>query len=241
MCNYKEQDREMTQWWQSSLARYIQSQEQQWLKYQQAKLHGFFQLQLGGQSLILPTSLRPCYQALMGSSGQFYAQSEQLPFKSDSVDVMLLQHVVEFSRQPHQLLREADRVLNEDGTLVVLCFNPFSVWGLRRLFSWQDSLPWRGQFFSRQRLKDWLSLLDFDVVEARSIIYCPPWQNERWIKRGGFLERWGRRLWPYLGGVTAIVAKKRTFLVTPLPSRWQNRKLFPRPQLVNPSATRKEH
>ena len=96
MCNYKEQDREMTQWWQSSLARYIQSQEQQWLKYQQAKLHGFFQLQLGGQSLILPTSLRPCYQALMGSSGQFHAQSEQLPFKSDSVDVMLLQHVVEF-------------------------------------------------------------------------------------------------------------------------------------------------
>ena len=241
MCNYKEQDREMTQWWQSSLARYIQSQEQQWLKYQQAKLHGFFQLQLGGQSLILPTSLRPCYQALMGSSGQFYAQSEQLPFKSDSVDVMLLQHVVEFSRQPHQLLREADRVLNEDGTLVVLCFNPFSVWGLRRLFSWQDRLPWLGQFFSPQRLKDWLSLLDFDVVEARSIIYCPPWQNERWIKRGGFLERWGRRLWPYLGGVTAIVAKKRTFLVTPLPSRWQNRKLFPRPQLVNPSATRKEH
>lgn len=241
MCNYKEHDHEMTHWWQSSLARYVQNREQQWLQSQRAKLQGFFQLQFGGDSLILPQSLRPCYQALMGSGGQFHAQTEQLPFKSDSVDMILLQHVVEFSRQPHQLLREADRVLNEDGTLVLLCFNPFSLWGLRRLFSWQDQLPWRGQFFSRHRLKDWLALLDFDVVEARSILYCPPWQNKRWIKRSELTEKWGRRLWPYFGGVTAIVAKKRTLLVTPLQSRWQNRKLFPRPQLVNPSATRKEH
>lgn len=241
MCDYKEHDQEMTQWWQSSLARYMQNQEQQWLQYQHSKFQGYFQLQLGGQAIILPPSLRPCYQAIKGSSGQFHAQVEHLPFKSESVDLMLLQHVVEFSKQPHQLLREADRVLNESGTLILLCFNPFSLWGLRRLFSWQDRLPWRGQFFSRQRLKDWLALLDFEVVQAQSIIYCPPLQNERWIKRSGFLERWGRRLWPYFGGVTVIVAKKRTLLVTPLRSRWQNTQLFPSPRLVSTSATRKEH
>lgn len=241
MCDYKERNRGMTQWWHSPLAEYLQRQEQQWLLHQQTMLHGYFQLQLGGQTVILPPSTHHCYQALLGEHGQFYAELEQLPLKSASIDVLLLQHVLEFSRQPHQVLREADRVLTEDGTLVLLCFNPFSLWGLRRVFSWQDQMPWRGQFFSRQRLKDWLSLLGFDIIEARSLLYAPPLKSTVWQERSVFIERWGMRLWPYFGGVTAIVAKKRTMLVRPLPSRWQNRKLFAKPQLVAPAATRKGH
>ena len=59
-----------------------------------------------------------------------YGVPEQLPFDSRSVDIMLLPHTLEFSDDPHQVLREVSRVLTPEGHAVILGFNPFSLWGL---------------------------------------------------------------------------------------------------------------
>src|SRR5690606_23939020 len=59
-------------------------------------------------------------------------QFEELPFASQSIDLLVLPHSLELSPEPHRLLREAERVLVPEGKLLVTCFNPYSLWGVRQ-------------------------------------------------------------------------------------------------------------
>jgi len=50
-----------------------------------------------------------------------------LPFAPDSFATVILPHVLEGHPLPHQVLREAHRVLMSDGHIVVTGFNPLSI------------------------------------------------------------------------------------------------------------------
>lgn len=158
-----------------------------------------------------------------------YAYPDALPVATDSVDVVLLPHTLEFERDPHQVLREADRVLIPEGHVVVLGFNPWSLWGLRRLLRRRKrhNPPWAGDFLSITRIKDWLALLGFDIVLVHRYFYRPPINRKGILNRLGFIEGLGRRLWPYFSGAYVLVAKKRVATLTPVKQRWR-----PRPKLV---------
>ncbi len=52
----------------------------------------------------------------------------------DSIDLVFLPHTLEFSADPHQVLRETERVLIPEGRVIILGFNPLSSLGLWRLF-----------------------------------------------------------------------------------------------------------
>lgn len=145
------------------------------------------------------------------------------PIGSSSVDVIVLPHVLEFAPQPHQVLREVERMLIPEGHVVILGFNPFSWWGLRRLLTgWCDEVPWCGRFYSLTRIKDWLALLGFDTVLSRYYFFRPPFQNDSIMERLGLLERLGRRWWPVFGGGYLLVAKKRVTTLTPIRPRWRS-------------------
>src|SRR5690554_2504574 len=131
--------KEIDRWWQSPLGQDLLSVEREMLSQLDEPLLGYFYLQLGGNESCLPHSNRTCSQYLVASTGDVLAEPEFLPFKSHSIDNLLLLHVLERSTDPHQLLREVERVLAVDGKLILCCFNPFSLWGIRRLFSWQDT------------------------------------------------------------------------------------------------------
>ncbi|MDX1573747.1 MAG: methyltransferase domain-containing protein [Methylophaga sp.] len=223
----KTAQQQMTAWWQSPLGTQVLAAEKHWLQRHSSGFTGYFQLQIGGGKRILPTFTRPCYQAWQDEHGQLQAHNQYLPFKSASVDQLVITHALEFADAPHQLLREAERILSEDGSIILFVFNPLSSWGLRRLFSWRGKQPWRGHFFSRWRLTDWLTLLDFEVVERRAIIFQLPVNRRSKGFGSQFLTRFGPRFWPYFGAVTVIVAKKRRFLVTPLRNHWKRPNLFP--------------
>ncbi len=68
------------------------------------------------------------------SKDTFLAEAENIPLASDSIDVVVLPHVFEYSNNPHRLLRELDRILIDDGHLVILGINRFSLWGLWYVF-----------------------------------------------------------------------------------------------------------
>ena len=53
----------------------------------------------------------------------------ELPFASHSLDLVVLPHVLEFSTDPHQVLREVERVLIPEGQVIICGFNPTSLWG----------------------------------------------------------------------------------------------------------------
>ncbi len=131
-----------------------------------------------------------------------------LPFLSSSVDLCLLPHMIEYSENPHQLLRESKDILVSGGYLVILGFNPYSLWGVRKLFSKEVS-PWNGHNTSVYKVRDWLSLLDFNVSGGMMLCYSPPIRNQQIRNKFSFMEKAGDRWWPLLGGVYLLIAKKR--------------------------------
>jgi SAM-dependent methyltransferase len=136
----------------------------------------------------------------------------ELPFASQSIDLVVLPHVLEFASEPHQVLREVERVLIPEGQVIVCGFNPASLWGARQVagrLTGAHFLPLDGEFISLPRLKDWLKLLNMEVNRGHFGCYAPPFVSEKWLSRFSFMEKAGDRWWPYLGAVYMVQAIKR--------------------------------
>ncbi|HEV7618237.1 MAG TPA: methyltransferase domain-containing protein [Burkholderiaceae bacterium] len=136
----------------------------------------------------------------------------ELPFASQSLDLVVLPHVLEFAAEPHQVLREVERVLIPEGQVIVCGFNPASLWGARQAagrLSGAHFLPQDGEFIRVARLKDWLKLLNMEVNRGHFGCYAPPCATEKWLTRFSFMEKAGDRWWPYLGAVYIVQAIKR--------------------------------
>lgn len=136
----------------------------------------------------------------------------ELPFATQSLDLVVLPHVLEFVAEPHQVLREVERVLIPEGQLIVCGFNPASLWGARQVagrLSGAHFLPRDGEFISLPRIKDWLKLLNMEVNRGHFGCYAPPCKTRKWLDRYAFMEKAGDRWWPYLGAVYMVQAIKR--------------------------------
>ncbi len=131
-------------------------------------------LQIGGlgwENEFVDCSLYKNYTVLdakcLGYEGaqKIQAKSHSLPLQSDSVDMIILPHLLEFDAQRFQAIREVERVLKPEGILLVLNLNPWSVW-VRYQFLWDKKMAdsWRGHFISQSRIVDWLKLLNFEVT-----------------------------------------------------------------------------
>jgi SAM-dependent methyltransferase len=136
----------------------------------------------------------------------------ELPFGSQTLDLIVLPHVLEFAADPHEVLREVDRVLRPEGRVIVTGLNPVSLWGARQLLPRAllvPFLPREGHFIAPPRLRDWLKLLSFEPDRARYGCYRPPCRTDAWLDRTRFLEHAGDRWWPICGAVYALSAVKR--------------------------------
>lgn len=98
-----------------------------------------------------------------GSSVDIIMELDNLGIAADSIDVVLLSHVLEIHADPHGVLREVDRVLRSDGHIIILGFNPVSLWGLRHLLTRRRFPPDIKRMISERRLRDWLRLLNYSV------------------------------------------------------------------------------
>lgn len=198
-------------------------------------LFGYHLLQLGdalGEGLLTQSRIPhrmvmvdelPASPAATPQLEYLRGSAEQLPLATDSLDVVVMPHLLEFESDPHQVLREVERVLIPEGHLVLLCFNPWGLFGLRRLLQgWRDEAPWSGHFYTPFRLKDWLSLLGFDTVLLRHYFHRPPLQHQSTMARLTRMEALGQRFSSPLGGGYMLVAKKRVATMTPIKQRWRS-------------------
>ena len=101
------------------------------------------------------------------------AHPDEIPLLPCSVDFILLPHTLDFSKRTSHILREANICLQPEGYMVVLGFNPYSLWGLRRIFSMRFKVPWCGNFHSIWHIKDLLTLLNYEVVLTKRFLYRP--------------------------------------------------------------------
>jgi len=150
------------------------------------------------------------------------SRTDSLAIASDAVDAVLLPHTLEYESDPHEILREVGRVLSGEGHLIVLGFRPFSLWGLRHLFAKQGFPPGLERTIGEGRLRDWLKLLGFEVVDARRYMFSLPWGSPEPSSRSIF-ERSGEQVWPMLAGGYMLKARKRVYTLTPVRPRWRFR------------------
>jgi SAM-dependent methyltransferase len=245
---------QLRRWYQEPLGSLLREEELALMRQLLPGMFGYHLLQLGdvmGEGLLagsriahrmvmvdeLPPELpqTPQSEYLRGSAAQ-------LPLASSSLDVVVLPHLLEFEAAPHQVLREVERVLIPEGQLILLCFNPWSLFGLRRLLQgWRNEAPWSGHFYTPLRLKDWLSLLGFDTVVLRHYFYRPPLQHQSIMSRLRRMATLGPRFWPRLGGAYMLVAKKRVATLTPIKPRWRSTRGPITIGLTETSARRDKH
>jgi len=198
-----------------------------------ANLFGFHLLQVGriaGQDLLSSSRIR--HRIVVdsdlletrdcGGGSYLYAELDHLPIACGSVDVVVLPHSLELHPHAHQLLREIDRVLMPEGYVVIVGFNPWSLWGLSRLFlRLLGREPWRGRYLSPRRLKDWCALLGMELVHQDCFFYRPPIPYPAIMNRLQFFERLGKRYWPILGGGYILVGRKKVSTLTPIRPSWR--------------------
>ncbi len=136
------------------------------------------------------------------------------PIACESVDTLILPHLIEFETDPHRALSEAKRVLKPEGRLFVLGFNPWSLQGL---------LPYRQppttarntHFVSCHQIMYWLSLLKFEAEFSAGFGFP---------STHAFIEP--QSIWlksmAHLTPAYAVKAIKRTW--TPIPAKpvWRN-------------------
>lgn len=168
------------------------------------------------------------------------AESEALPIDCHSIDIVIMPHTLEFETNPHEVLREVNRVLKPEGIVLLTGFNPWAFWHLPRFLPHaKRTLPWNGRFISRYRVIDWLKLLNFKIEVSKGCCLFPlllSKKNEEWQKLFERLAAW----LPFLPAAYFVMAVKRVSGGTPLFHLKYLKNRFITPPLAKP-ATKQIH
>ncbi len=210
----------LTDWFTTPAGQYVQAWEQARVDAAVEDAFGFHAVQAGMPDFDTLRANRMPFHAYVGPvrrqtpqpahwAGEVVATLEELPLETQSVDLLTLPHGLEYARDPHAVLREAERVLLPEGRLVITGFNPWSLWAMRNRFASKDWLPECDRLLSIPRLKDWLKLLSFDLDRGHFGCYVPPVASVKWLTRYAFMEKAGDRWWPACGAVYVVSAVKR--------------------------------
>ncbi|WP_133545250.1 class I SAM-dependent methyltransferase [Mesocricetibacter intestinalis] len=148
-----------------------------------AKISGYQLVKIGGLSaeiscdlplrhqIILCPELSPALIELNGQDAVSVLQArlDNLPFIENSVNACLLANGLNFYHDPHQLLREITRVLDEEGYLFISLFNPCSPLLFKRRLGLPEQRKFEFRHYIIYRLIDWLELLGFEILAYRHL------------------------------------------------------------------------
>lgn len=178
----------LSEWYQTPLGCRVAEAERIALSTELASLRLGYVVCIGplNGSLTVAPTLR---QWQTGELGDVILDPVQLPFQAQSLDGIILVHVLELSESPAVVLSEAYQALRPEGRLLVLCFNPFGLWGLARLLgSWRDSRPpWCGRQWPAATLALRLRQMGFADIGVNFLCHRLPVQSGRFQRR---LDQW---------------------------------------------------
>lgn len=223
-------------WFETPLGQQLLREEQRILEKELSFMFGYHLMQLSINrriSLFQDSRICHCFAIGAGTPGEpaevaAYSALDALPLEDESVDVTILHHVLEFSHNPHQVLREASRVTIPRGYLIIFGFNPISTMGLikpiAQLFS--SSPIWKRNSLRKARISDWLQFLDCNTLRTLDGIYNLPLQRRRYLAYSAgvnqLLQRWGV---PF-GNFYCLVARKDRACMTPIRPDWSRQSRF---------------
>lgn len=150
------------------------------------------------------------------------ASNEQLPISTDNVDLVVASHVLEMSENPHQVLREIDRILLPEGHCILIGFNPYTLSNLfKPLRSLRKSKRDNYKLRSVPRIRDWFSLLGFEILEVTYMGCRPKLKSQKIFNSLKWLESWGEYAGPLLGSMYIVHAKKQVIAMRPDKKVWR--------------------
>ncbi len=202
--------------------------EEQILAQTLEKVFGFQLLQIGtwGDSHRFVQHSKTLRHSVLCTDAQegvaVIGNPDELPIASDSVDAVILPHTLEQHDDPHQVLREVQRVLVCDGHVIITGFTRVSALGLRQLLRPGSNVF--GHPLAERRVTDWLRLLNLEPVNSTRYFFTPPIEHEGLLERTAGLERFGSKWWPFLNGAYALTAKKSMMRISMVGPRWHRRR-----------------
>lgn len=244
MLNMSKKWKKLRAWWHSPLGEAFLKSEEAAVKKMLPQLFGYHLLVMGDpvfsaaiqDSAILHRVFISPHISTSETHSILTARHDKLPIIADGVDLVYLAHSLEFIKNPHEVLREVFRVLIPEGHVIIANFNPWSLWGLWRwLVHYIKRVPWDGHFISVTRLKDWLALLGFDVLQVKTHFFRPPISHPTLLQRLVWLEKLGRWFWPIFGGGYVLLVQKRTLTLTPIRPAFEIRRKLLVPSGVEPA------
>jgi len=159
-------------------------------------------------------------------SPKIVGQSHQLPFSENSIDGFLLANELDFAQDPHEILREVDRVITQSGYVIVSGFNPLSLAGIAKYLPVKrDNKLHDARFFTSYRIKDWLQLLGFEIVEQRQIMFSTLFFEQRWGYAKN-IQQYLSTYFPWCSAVYVILARKRVMPMTAIRPKLQLKRQF---------------
>jgi SAM-dependent methyltransferase len=209
----------------TALGHYISQRETAIYGQAVTDVFGFHALQLGWPGYDLLAQSRIPYKHYLHEhalkDGALLCEPEFLPLAENSVDLICMPHVLEHCQDPRQALREAFRVLVPEGTLILTGVTPFSCLGLRAKIGWFKQAGAFKRLFTARRIRDWLNVLGFEIVQSNYLMHALPINDFHWLQRQARLEKWGACTLGMTGGVYFLVAKKRLLNVRLLKPDWK--------------------
>lgn len=138
---------------------------------------------------------------------------ELLPFKNESMDLVVLPHTLDFTEKPEAVIAESARVLRPEGRIILIGFNPCSLWSvqerLARIFLKKHLLPRRTGPISIKEIKNLFSLQGLTLQESRYGLYRPLISSRSTLlNKLSALEQAGDRWWPTQGALYFLSATK---------------------------------
>ncbi|MBC8020402.1 MAG: class I SAM-dependent methyltransferase [Methyloceanibacter sp.] len=185
---------------------------------------------------LMPARLGAILWPATGQSLSVLVDDTELPLIDEGADRILLIHMLEWSENPRELLRELWRVLAPNGRLLLVVPNRRGLWA--RL----DTTPFGyGSPFSRRQLTRLLKEEMFSPEDWEYALYMPPFNWRILLKWPRFWERLGLVLWPTFSGVILVEATKQVYAALPARQKTKmRRRLVPVPAGVTPSALPRE-
>lgn len=223
---------ELALWYQSPMGKTLLATQKRILAQELQLLFGYHLMQLSvvpETRLYSASRVNHCFslapkagfrQSRVSATSDCHA----LPFADESIDVTLIHHVLEFSENPQQVLKEAARVTIPRGYIVLMGFNPLSLTGMNKFFMQYLSAKkiWCRHGLRVGRIKDWLGFLDFSTAPAQYAFFNLPVNSKKYIHNTHFTHRldWTRKI--PLGGIYCLVARKDKMCMTPMKPAWES-------------------
>jgi len=218
-------------WLTQYLGQYVLQTEQRFLSRSLAVYRGKHALLIGvpRQNILLKPCIMTNHFALSPLADRLnrirFIESKfnELPIATDSIDLVLIAHALEVCENPEKLLSEACRIVKPEGHIIILGFNPFSLWGLVKWLTKSDNIPWSLKFLKPSTIIQWLESSHFELQFKNGILFQPPLKNPIDYNKFRLFEWIGQKLFSPFGGIYVLAAKSKVIPLTPIKLKWKQK------------------